>query len=265
MRRCQACLFTHVPDAAWRLGATAIMIAAIANSVEGAMCVSASVQAPARTSPALIRNLQVEVASIWKPYDVDVRWNTTDRCALDVASVAVIIERGHSSPAVNAPALGTTRVRMGPVVAVPVHLDYDAARAVTGTLTSSQLVAVIGRPDVGEAELGRALGRVLAHEIGHLLLAAPNHHRHGLMREAFSALDLVALHHLSYTLSEAELSRLHSRWRVLMQLTKTSLVASSLAPDCVGDPFDIDVSVESLEYAGAIDVSPPPPVTAAAR
>jgi len=25
------------------------------------------------------------------------------------------------------------------------------------------------------------------------------------------------------------------------------------------------VSVESLEYAGAIDVSPPPPVTAAAR
>ena len=85
------------------------------------------------------------------------------------------------------------------------------------------------------------------------------------MREAFSALDLVALHHLSYTLSEAELSRLHSRWRVLMQLTKTSLVASSLAPDCLGDPFDIDVSVESLEYAGAIDVSPPPPVTAAAR
>ena len=154
---------------------------------------------------------------------------------------------------------------MGPVVAVPVHLDYDAARAVTGTLTSSQLVAVIGRPDVGEAELGRALGRVLAHEIGHLLLAAPNHHRHGLMREAFSALDLVALHHLSYTLSEAELSRLHSRWRVLMQLTKTSLVASSLAPDCLGDPFDIGVSVESLEYAGAIDVSPRPPVTAAAR
>src|SRR5206468_12443815 len=84
MRRPSACLFTHVPDAACRLGATAIMIAAIANSVEGAMCVSASVQAPARTSPALIRNLQVEVASIWKPYDLDVRWNTTDRCALDV-------------------------------------------------------------------------------------------------------------------------------------------------------------------------------------
>jgi hypothetical protein len=265
MRRLSACLFTHVPHAACRLGATAIMIAAIANSVEGAMCVSASVQAPARTSPALIRNLQVEVASIWKPYDVDIEWNTRDRCALDVASVAVIIERGHSSPAVNAPALGLTRVRMGALVAVPVHLDYDAARTVTGTLTSGQLVAAIGRPDVGEVELGRALGRVLAHEIGHLLLAAPNHQRHGLMREAFSALDLVALHRRSYTLSEVEMSRLDSRWRVLMQLTKTSLVASSLAPDCLGDPFDIDMSVESLEYAGAIDVSLPPPGTPAAR
>ena len=64
-------------------------------------------------------------------------------------------------------------------------------------------------------DLGRALGRVLAHEIGHVVLAAAKHQSRGLMRASFVAEDLIRPQRWSYTLSEAEVARLRERELVL--------------------------------------------------
>jgi hypothetical protein len=68
-----------------------------------------------------------------------------------------------------------------------------------------------GHTYIGPADLGRALGRVLAHEIGHVVLGAHVHQARGLMRAVFLANDLIAHEHQSYYLSSAELARLRDR------------------------------------------------------
>jgi hypothetical protein len=78
-------------------------------------------------------------------------------------------------------------------------------------LTVSDLTAALGRQQIGRQEMGRALGRVAAHEIGHVLLALPNHQRSGLMRESFQAIDMVVPVRLQYTLSAMEIARLRHR------------------------------------------------------
>ena len=79
------------------------------------------------------------------------------------------------------------------------------------SLTVEELTGTIGRPSVGPRDLGRALGRVLAHEIGHVLLGLPSHQPHGLMRRAFHPLDMVNPLRASYDLSPLERARLRHR------------------------------------------------------
>jgi hypothetical protein len=52
---------------------------------------------------------------------------------------------------------------------------------------------------------------VLINEIGHVLLGAPGHQPHGLMRAKFFSEDLVSLQRTSFTLSAGEQARLLSR------------------------------------------------------
>lgn len=66
-----------------------------------------------------------------------------------------------------------------------------------------------------DAELARALGRVLAHELGHVLLAVPGHAPKGLMRRTFSPGDLAAPDRLRFSLTANDVSRLRSRVRML--------------------------------------------------
>jgi hypothetical protein len=49
-----------------------------------------------------------------------------------------------------------------------------------------------GLPEVDDQVYARALGRVLAHELGHLLLRLNGHRDHGLMRSTFSHRSLIA-------------------------------------------------------------------------
>jgi hypothetical protein len=66
-------------------------------------------------------------------------------------------------------------------------------------------------PEVGDRVTGRALGRVLAHEIGHFLLASPVHAARGLMRAAFAARELARADRRTFELDREHLPRLSAR------------------------------------------------------
>src|SRR5262249_39042002 len=62
-----------------------------------------------------------------------------------------------------------------PRSACPIHIDYDATERMLGTLTHERLVRLTGIPVLGSSDLGRALGRILAHD----------HQPRGLMRACY--------------------------------------------------------------------------------
>jgi hypothetical protein len=59
--------------------------------------------------------------------------------------------------------------------------------------------------------MARALGRVLAHEIGHFVLALPSHAPSGLMRPAFTGRELAGLDRQAFALSAELRPRLRER------------------------------------------------------
>jgi hypothetical protein len=71
----------------------------------------------------------------------------------------------------------------------------------------------------------RALGRVLAHEIGHFLLGSPTHTRGGLMRAAFDGRQLSEWSRRGFELHDTALPRLRARLARL-DVQKEPLVAS---------------------------------------
>jgi hypothetical protein len=170
----------------------------------------------------LLKTMASEVSSIWSPYGVRIVWLSDPAggpCEGMNGSFDVVVERNQSplSDKLGRVVLGSTRVQLHPLDSCPIHIDYDATERVIGALPDRKLIA--GRAALGSGEMGRALGRVLAHEIGHVLLAAPYHQRRGLMRACYQPGDLIALRHDTFTLSIGEIERLRDRERVLRALS----------------------------------------------
>lgn len=77
----------------------------------------------------------------------------------------------------------------------------QVARAVAGSWDRKD------PPPVGEDFLGTALGRVLAHELGHLFLRLNGHRENGLMKPSFSQRALVSKSDRPFRLSREDLER----------------------------------------------------------
>ncbi len=73
-------------------------------------------------------------------------------------------------------------------------------------------------PTVSDVTLGRALGRVLAHEMGHLLLRLYDHRSKGLMRKAFKFRDLSARGRRTLRFSSGDIEGLRIGARRLLEV-----------------------------------------------
>lgn len=199
---------------------------------DAGICVDVDVHSTtSAVSRATAAALEREAAAIWRPYGVDLHWPSSP-CALADASFDVLIAPTLPHATDGAPVLGRTHVELTPVEHVPILIDYGTTERTIATLTVGALAAEIGVQRVGPREMGRALGRILAHEIGHVLLAMSQHQRHGLMRESYQAIDMLYPLRAQYGLSSEERARLRERFQWM------AANRSGASPDPGGNPPD---------------------------
>jgi len=156
--------------------ATAAML--LASSARVALVFSPEHALP----PAIELTAVAETAAIWKPYGVLVtRVDAAHPAAIGDQVIAVVLNCAPAPP-------GAWQAPLGAV-------DFDGdTPARTMTVYLDRLVRMIESAPlfalpaeqwprrVHETLVGRALGRVIAHEIGHVLLRSKGHTRRGLMR-----------------------------------------------------------------------------------
>ena len=114
------------------------------------------------------------------------------------------------------------------------RLGHTQLRSRRITLWSEQVArAVDGNwdrkepPNVDDRVYSRALGRVLAHELGHLLLRLNGHRDRGLMRSAFSHRSLTARGRRAFRLDEKDLQAI--RETILQAIAKSKSAPFVLA------------------------------------
>lgn len=175
---------------------------------------------PPERSALLVRTMTEEVSAVWAPYGVRFVWSA-DHDGVDGAQIdgsfVVVIQRGRHRAHDNFgfPVLGLTHLTSGSIDCAPIVIDRDAVEQTLDSLHSERMLTIAGHRKLESSEIGRALGRVLAHEIGHVLLAQRTHEPRGLMRASYEADDLAALRRDSFTLSTNEIERLRARREAL--------------------------------------------------
>jgi hypothetical protein len=145
-----------------------------------------------------------EAAAIWHAYGVEL-------ASFDAADATmkldVRVERHTPTSSGDGPdafrVLGRTTFDRAGVVHGPIRISLDR-------IESMLLARDAEHPWFSERQMGRAIGRVLAHELGHVLLGVPTYHeRRGLMRAVLSADDMVLPARNGVQLSDGSVRRLH--------------------------------------------------------
>lgn len=172
--------------------------------------------------PREMRALVCEANALWQPSGVRLVWVESARSrALPNAALTLDVVRDEAE---RASAVKDGSLRLGYIVFQ--NGTGAADRRITLSVRSVQRLVdgvpwsgrrVLGWPPAIREELiGRALGRVLAHEIGHVLLAWRRHTPRGLMRAEFGASQLIDRDRRPFTLPPDLLPRLRAH---LQQLT----------------------------------------------
>jgi hypothetical protein len=142
--------------------------------------------------------LMTQVIDIWRAASVDVRWSpapsgeTPDGGAAAPGVYVMVlpeIPRRLSAPDSSSEGLAVIRFSEGRAL----RQVYASAGAINRILARDLARPRLGMvpPQVLEQHMARALGRAVAHEVGHYLTNSPAHARRGLMRASHRSSDLV--------------------------------------------------------------------------
>ena len=165
-----------------------LLLLAAATAVQPARIVL--VFAPDRgLTPVVVAAATREASAIWSAGGVVVK-PAPGHADADDATVILVSNAGLKTRLRRDDALGEVRFRDGKATRL-ITIYFDALmRLVQGATlagaTESQWPALLR-----ERIIGRALGRVLAHEIGHIVLQSGRHTPNGLMRPSYSGAELI--------------------------------------------------------------------------
>jgi hypothetical protein len=154
----------------------------------------------ANVSPSLLRSILAEADAIWRPSGVTFVWQS----AAPLAKAAHLRETGPYVPDTLYVVIGENqgvghdgRRPLGWIVfddvATPDQQIYlSHANALAMMEDARGVVGIVGQMPQMQREtlLARAMGRALAHELGHYLLASKTHTQRGLMKPVMTAVEL---------------------------------------------------------------------------
>jgi len=184
-----------------------------------AVYLGVDISALAAMPPRQIQAMAREATAIWEPYGVALAWVRSDENVLGLPGChdVLTISRDDAPEQLATPSSGNRR--LGAVLFLEgsdtaedtVTLSIDAIhRTVDDARWANRRVAD-WPAGVRDELLGRALGRVVAHEIGHYLLVWRAHTPDGLMRAAFPGEVLIQLERRPFALSDRLVPRLRAR------------------------------------------------------
>ena len=214
----------------------AVFAAALVLKPAPALHLSVDIGALSAMPPRQIQTMVREATAIWEPYGVALDWIQFGRNVLGLPAghdvLTVIRDDAPDQPATatfgNQP-LGRVWFLEGHDTAEnTMTLSIEAIhRTVEGAKWASRRLAD-WPPGIRDELLGRAFGRVVAHEIGHYLLVWRAHTPDGLMRAAFPGGILIQPDRGPFALSDRLVPRLRARLARLA--TPGSTVASLTSP-----------------------------------
>jgi hypothetical protein len=133
-------------------------------------------------SPAVRANAINEATRIWNRYDVSLVAEDEGRCvAAGPAALTVTIDVGRDTGSGDA-GLGAIRFASDGTPEATVALNFDAVARIATSAPFMGLHPALWPAGLRDEIIARALGRALAHEVGHYLLRSPHHASSGLMR-----------------------------------------------------------------------------------
>jgi hypothetical protein len=147
---------------------------------------------PEKYSEIALTEMKKEVQQILAPAGVRVQWETLEDASHKVFESLLIIaelrgrcrrDRVAPEPAMGA-ALGITHVASGEIISA-CRIDCDAVRVLLESSMASMSFVQF------ETAMGRALGRIAAHEMYHIMGATRSHSEEGIAQRRFTTADLV--------------------------------------------------------------------------
>lgn len=138
------------------------------------------------------RDLKMQVSALWERYGVRLFWQDHLPQDHEWADTVLVVRVSDESIARQG-ARAAHPTTLGAVMFIPeqdrfLHTVFVSPQALRRVLARGGRLT---EPALRERIIGQALGRVIAHEIGHILLDMPEHTPTGLMKPRFDAADLM--------------------------------------------------------------------------
>ena len=165
----------------------AVLLATLAPT---SVTLDVSIYLVSELSPSVLAGALEETERIFKPGGIELRFDLApERHSSRPLAIVVVQPRPARFKVSPACSRGLHDHRLGLTQLGSRRLTLwseQVARAVDGNWDRPEL------PNIDDQVYARALGRVLAHELGHLLLRLHGHRDRGLMRSTFSHRSLIA-------------------------------------------------------------------------
>lgn len=176
--------------------------------------------------PVLVTRILDEAAAIWRSAGVTLAWRQGRPASLSTLRVTIGHDRGRPSESNVMPLAWI----LFDDDAVPEHDVFVSCDNVLALMRQAR--DVVGDLELKpraelETMLGRALGRALAHEIGHYLLASKVHTESGLMQTRRTLTELFSTYRTRFQISPAQRRQVAARVEQLVIAQRSAASGSS--------------------------------------
>ena len=172
----------------------------------------------------LVSGLLAETSAIWRTSGVEFVWQ---RAVQEIVPYARLAETGPYQSStlrvVIGDQRGSSRDRTMPLGWIVFDDEHDPQREIYLSYANARSLLESARGVVGVIEqmphaqreilLGRAMGRALAHELGHYLLASKVHTPHGLLKASRTSSELFAFGCAGFGIDAVQRQQIVARMR----------------------------------------------------